>query len=124
MTRKVTAQPTCFYLFVLCLLDYCNSLLIDINCDQLYRLQNVQNHAAKLVFRKSRHEQARPVIKALHWLPVKEKIIFVFSVSWMVRCHHTMSSCLSLYTLYRTLRSSSDEKRKKKKEEASSYCAR
>ena len=30
--------------FVLILLDYCNSLLIDINCDQMYRLPKVQNH--------------------------------------------------------------------------------
>ena len=51
-------------------------LLLDINCDQMYRLQKVQNNAAKVVFRKSRHEHVRPLLRELHWLPVKDRIIF------------------------------------------------
>ena len=74
LTTKAAAQLMCS--FVLSRLDYCNSLLIDINCDQMYRLQKVQNHAAKVVFGKSRHEHVRPLLKALHWLPVKDRIIF------------------------------------------------
>ena len=27
-------------------------------------------------FRKSRHEHVRPLLKALHWLPVKDRIVF------------------------------------------------
>ena len=42
-------------------LDYGNCLLIDINCDQMYRLQKVQNHTARVVFHKSRHEHGRPL---------------------------------------------------------------
>ena len=95
------------------------TLLFDNNCDQMYRLQKVQNHAAKLVFRKSRHEHVRPVIKALHWLSVKEKIIFMIAIFVFRFFDGTLSqylsSCLSLYTLYRTLHSNSDEKRKKRK---------
>ena len=43
--------------------------------DREGRLQNVQNHAAKVVFCNCRHEHVRPLLKALHWLPVKERII-------------------------------------------------
>ena len=40
----------------------------------------------KVVFRKSDHEHVRRLLKALHWLPVKERIVFkiatfVFSIS-------------------------------------------
>lgn len=32
------------------LLDYCNSLLSDNNCDQMDRLLKIQKHAAEVVF--------------------------------------------------------------------------
>ena len=48
LTTKATARLMCS--FVLSRLDCCNCLFTDINCDQMYRLQKVQNHAAKLVF--------------------------------------------------------------------------
>ena len=72
----------------------------------MYRLQKVQNHAAKVVFRKSRHEHDRPLLKALHFLPVKDIIVndshfrflFIFSLFFMVPCHHTCH-CVFLYTL-------------------------
>ncbi len=53
LTTKATAHLMCS--FVLSRLDYCNSLLIDTNCDQMYRLQKVRNHAAKVDFCESRH---------------------------------------------------------------------
>ena len=90
------------YSFVLCRLDYCQSLLIGRNCDQMYRLKEVHNQAAKGLFRKYRHEHVRPLIKAVHWLPVKERIIFEIvsfvSFSLTVPCHHT-SHPLSLCKL-------------------------
>ena len=48
LTTKATAQLMCS--FVLSRLDDCNSLLIGINCEQMYRLKKVQNHAAKFCF--------------------------------------------------------------------------
>ena len=74
LTRKVTVQLMCS--FVLSRLDYCNSLLIDITSDQTHRLQKNQNHVAKVVFRKSKHEHVTPLLKKLHWLPVKERKLF------------------------------------------------
>ena len=49
----------------------------------------------------------RPLLKALHWLPVQERIIFkiatfvfrfCFILFFIVSCHHTFR-CFSLYTL-------------------------
>ena len=50
MRAKATVQLMCS--FVLSQLDNCNSLLIDISCDQMYRLQKVQNHAANVFLQK------------------------------------------------------------------------
>ena len=112
LTRKATVQLMCS--FVLSSLDYCNSLLINITSDQMYRLQKIQNHAAKVIFRKSKHEPGTPLLKKLHWLPVKERILFkiaTFAFRFFdVTLPPYLSSCLSLYTPSRALRSSSDEK--------------
>ena len=55
-------------------LDYCNSLLAGIPDNKLNKLQYIQNHAARLVLRKSRHASAAGLLRTLHWLPVKARI--------------------------------------------------
>ena len=59
---------------ILSMLDYCNSLLIDINDNKLNKLQRMQNHAARLVLRKPRHASATALLRTLHWLPVRARI--------------------------------------------------
>ena len=51
-------------------LDYCNSLLYG------YQLQRVQNAAARLISKTTRFDHISPVMKDLHWLPVKYRIMF------------------------------------------------
>ena len=46
--------------FILSRLDYCNSLFKSINKDLLYKLQKLQNFAAKVILKKS------VVIMSLH----------------------------------------------------------
>ena len=55
---------------------YCNSLLHNIPLSQTARLQRVQNNAARLITRTSTHIHVTPVLKELHWLPVKSRIAF------------------------------------------------
>ena len=57
-------------------LDYCNSLLNNIPLSQTTRLQRVQNNAARLITRTSKHDHIIPVLKELHWLPVESRIAF------------------------------------------------
>ena len=52
-------------------LDYCNSVFIGLPADQIARLQRVQNNAAWLVLKKRRRDHVTPLLKELHWLPVK-----------------------------------------------------
>ena len=58
-----------------CRLDYCNSLLYGIS-DSLIRLQSVQNAAARLVTGTRRSDHITPVLRQLHWLPVRQLIHF------------------------------------------------
>ena len=52
-------------------LDYCNSVFIGLPADQITQLQRVQNNAARLVLKKRRRDHVTPLLKELHWLPVK-----------------------------------------------------
>ena len=55
-------------------LDYCNSLLSGVSADQIRRLQVVQNNAARLVLGNKRSDRASPLLRELHWLPVRARI--------------------------------------------------
>ena len=55
---------------------------IDINCDQKYRLQKVQNHAAKALFCKSRHED----IRSRHFSGCQWKKGIIFKIATFVFC--------------------------------------
>ena len=57
-------------------LDYCNSLFINMSRANMYKLQKVQNAAARLVVRKRKREGVSKVLKELHWLPVESRVIF------------------------------------------------
>ena len=59
-----------------CCLDYCNSLLFGVPECHLHKLQRVQNAAARLIFQESRFCHITPLLKSLHWLPVKYRIVF------------------------------------------------
>ena len=57
-------------------LDYCNSLFVNIGRDNLYKLQKLQNAAARLVLGKRRRESASSALTELHWLNVEARITF------------------------------------------------
>ena len=57
-------------------LDFCNSLLVNLLASQILRLQRVQNNAARLITRTSRHDHIIPVLRGLHWLLVASRIHF------------------------------------------------
>ena len=62
--------------FVTSRLDYCNSLLYGLPDNQIYKLQRVQNSAARLICNINRFDHITPVLYRLHWLPIRYRINF------------------------------------------------
>jgi len=57
-------------------LDYCNSLFRSLSCRDLKKLQCIQNSLARIITRTSRFSHITPVLRSLHWLPIKHRILF------------------------------------------------
>ena len=55
-------------------LDYCNSLLGGITNENISRLQRVQNSLARIVSGSRRIDHITPILRDLHWLPIKSRI--------------------------------------------------
>ena len=59
---------------ILSKLDGFNGVLIGLPGDLLDKLQLVQNNAARMVTRTKKYEHITPVLKRLHWLPIRSRI--------------------------------------------------
>ncbi len=57
-------------------LDYCNSLFLNLPGCEIGRLQFVQNSLARAVCRITKYSPVTPVLKSLHGLKVKERIVY------------------------------------------------
>ena len=95
---------------ILSLSDYCNSLLAGIPDNKLNKLHRIQNHAARLVLRKSRHASASGLLRTLHRLPVKARIQYkidclCFQCIYQNSMPPYFSDLLHPYCPSRTLRS-------------------
>ena len=62
--------------FITSRVDYCNALLLGAPARVLRRLQSVQNAAARLITCTQKFQHISPILKDLHWLPVKKRIQF------------------------------------------------
>ena len=62
--------------FVTSKLHNCNSLLAELPQYLLDKVQRVQNAAAHLISHTRKYDRIMPVHRELHWLPVKQRIIF------------------------------------------------
>ena len=74
-------------------LDYCNGLLCGITDDLLYRLQKVQNNAARVIIGFKKYDHITPVLKDLHWLPIRNRIEFEI----LLLTFQYMQGCAPLY---------------------------
>ena len=57
-------------------LDYCNSLLLAVSSKYKNCLQRAQNCLARVVTKSSHFARATPLLRSLHWLPIKSRIEF------------------------------------------------
>ena len=62
--------------FVTSRIDYCNELLYGLPDCEIVKQQRVQNAAARLLNSASKYSHITPVLKELHWLPVRFRIHF------------------------------------------------
>ena len=70
-------------------LDSLNSLLYGMPDSELFKMQRIQNYAAKVVLRKKKSDHVTSLLKSLHWLKIPYRI------------EYTTSPCLpSLTTRY------------------------
>ena len=75
--RKYLSKETTeilIHAFISSRVDYCNSLYYGLPAYQLMKLQIIQNAAARLVFQESKYCHITPILRDLHWHPVKYRI--------------------------------------------------
>jgi len=82
------ASKTFVQAFVPCRLDYCNSLFFGISEGLMNRLQSVQNAATRLVTGTRRSDHISPVLRQLHWLPVRQRVDFKVATNRCLAFHH------------------------------------
>lgn len=84
MLRKIftwiplNARKTLTQALLVSRLDYANPLLVGVREDLLSKLQVVQNTAARLVLNKPARSPSVPLLRQLHWLPIRKRAIFRF----------------------------------------------
>ena len=66
--------------FVTTRLDYCNSVLAGLPQASIDPLQRVQNAAARLVAGIGTRDHITPVLRSLHWLPIRLRIQYKLCV--------------------------------------------
>lgn len=102
---------TLIHAFVTSRLDNLNSLLVGLPKYLLNRLQRIQNTAARIVTGSRRRDHITPVLKNLHWLPIKQRIDFKILLL-VFKClqgnaPQYLKDCLISYRPCRVLRSQS-----------------
>ena len=83
--------------FVSCWLDYCNSLFRSLSKLNLFRLQSIQNSAARIVTNLSKFTRTTPILRKLHWLPVQFRSEFKLATLVYKFIHTGFPKYLALY---------------------------
>ena len=111
---SVDSTKTLVSAFVLCRLDYCNSLLSGCSEHLLEKLKMVQNSAARLVLKAHKRYHVSPLLRTLHWLAIQARIEYKLSTLFHFFFFDTepvyLSDLLHVYSPSRQLRSSSDSR--------------
>ncbi len=105
----IQTTKTLIQTLVISRLDYCNALFYNISGTLLTKLQRIQNSAARVISRTRRSDHISPILKDLHWLPVKFRIHYkILLLTYNCVFDHSsdyLSSLVSLHVTGRSLRS-------------------
>jgi hypothetical protein len=90
--------------------DFNNALLFGLPETLLARIQRSQNAAARLVSGARKYDHVTPLLRALHWLPVRQRIVFktlilVYKIIHNLSAPAYLADLISLHVPTRTLRS-------------------
>ena len=104
------ASEKLIHAFISSRLDNGNSLVFGVSDYHINRLQRVHNTAARILTQTSKYEHITPVLKSLHWHPIKQRIILKILIL-VYRCLHGLgpsylTELLVPYSPARLLRSS------------------
>ena len=81
-------------------LDYCNSLFLNLNSQQLNRLQLILNASARAVTITPKFHHITPHLKSLHWLKITERIHYkILSLTYKSLQYNQPTSLSSLLTI-------------------------
>jgi len=76
------------YALIASRLDYCNSVLYQLNTTATKTHPSVLHSAARLIMRRQKFDHITPTLRDdLHWLPVRESIVFKLC-SIIFKCRH------------------------------------
>ena len=100
---------TAVHVYVTSKLDGNNALLAGALSVLTSQIQCAHNSAAKLVIRSKKHDHVTPLLANLHWLPIKDHIIFKILILTFKALHNKspiyLKELLQLHKPSRNLRS-------------------
>ena len=85
---------------VISLLDNCNSILYSLPDWNINKFQRIQNWSAKLVLKCNKSDSVAQCLKDLHWLPIRERIIFKMLTLTFKCLHDQAPDYLKTYWYY------------------------
>ena len=105
----IDSTKTLVHALVTSPLDHCNSLLYGLPDYLIQRLQYVMNAAAKVITCKRKFDHVTPLLIELHWLPVRQRIVFKILLYTFKALHGAtptyLTELISPYVPRRALRS-------------------
>jgi len=108
LTHKALLTVT--HAFITSRIDYCNSLLYGVSDYNINRLQRIQNCAARIITNTKKYDHITPVLRNLHWLPVRYriqyKILLITYKAITGKAPDYLCSLISIKASARSLRSS------------------
>jgi hypothetical protein len=91
-------------------LDYCNSLFLNLPSCLINRLQLIQNSAARAIFRTKLSDHITPTLKSLHWLRIRERVLYkIASLTYNALQFQQPSYLYNLLTVQKSNRTRSSD---------------